>query len=60
MNYIDRNVKDEYHSPTIGLIICKKDNYFVIEYSSNPNIFRTVYKVQVSIYISFFDIDFIL
>ena len=46
MNYIDRNVKDEYHSPTIGLIICKKDNYFVIEYSSNPNIFRTVYKVK--------------
>ena len=46
MNYIDRNVKDKYHSPTIGLIICKKDNYFVIEYSSNPNIFRTVYKVK--------------
>ena len=46
MNYIDRNVKDKYHSPTIGLIICKKDNCFVIEYSSNPNIFRTVYKVK--------------
>ena len=46
MNYIDRNVKDEYHSPTIGLIICKKDNCFVIEYSSNPNIFRTIYKVK--------------
>ena len=46
MNYIDRNVKDKYHSSTIGLIICKKDNYFVIEYSSNPNIFRTVYKVK--------------
>ena len=46
MNYIDRNIKDEYHSPTIGLIICKKDNYFVIEYSSNPNIFRTIYKVK--------------
>ena len=46
MNYIDKNVKDKYHSPTIGLIICKKDNCFVIEYSSNPNIFRTVYKVK--------------
>ena len=46
MNYIDRNVKDRYHNPTIGLIICKKDNYFVIEYSSNPNIFRTIYKVK--------------
>ena len=46
MNYIDRNVKDRYHNPTIGLIICKKDNYFVIEYSSNPNIFRTIYKAK--------------
>ena len=46
MNYIDRNVKAEYHNRAIGLIICKKDNYFVIEYSSNPNIFRTVYKVK--------------
>ena len=46
MNYIDRNVKDKYHNRAIGLIICKKDNCFVIEYSSNPNIFRTVYKVK--------------
>lgn len=43
MNYIDKNIKKLEHNPTIGIIICKKDNYFVIEYSSNPYIFRTLY-----------------
>lgn len=46
MNYIDKNIKNNSQNPTIGLIICKKDNYFVIEYSSNPNIFRTIYKMK--------------
>ncbi len=46
MNYIDKNVKTINQDKTIGIIICKKDNYFVIEYSSNPNIFRTIYKVK--------------
>ena len=46
MNYIDKKVKNLNHNNTIGIIICKKDNYFVIEYSSNPNIFRTVYKIK--------------
>lgn len=43
MNYIDKNIKRPEHNPTIGIIICKKDNYFVVEYSSNPYIFRTLY-----------------
>ena len=46
MNYIDRNIKRPEHNPTIGIIICKKDNYFVIEYSSNPYIFRTLYIIS--------------
>lgn len=46
MNYIDKKVKNLNHNNTIGIIICKRDNYFVIEYSSNPNIFRTVYKIK--------------
>ena len=46
MNYIDKKVKDISHNSTIGIIICKRDNYFVIEYASNPNIFRTVYRIK--------------
>jgi len=46
MNYIDKHIKNIEHNKTIGIIICKKDNKFVIEYSSNPNIFRTIYKIR--------------
>ena len=43
MNYIDRNLKRDYHDKTIGIIICKKDNELVLEYSSDPRIFSTTY-----------------
>ena len=43
MNYIDKNVKEIFNNKTIGLIICKKDNKFIIEYSSDPRIYTRVY-----------------
>lgn len=43
MNYIDRNLKRDYHDKTIGIIICKKDNKLVLEYSSDSRIFSTTY-----------------
>ena len=46
MNYIDKNIKKITHNKTIGLIICKKDNKFVIEYSSDPRIYTREYKLQ--------------
>ena len=38
MNYIDNNIKKIYHDKTIGIIICKKDNKFVLEYCSDKRI----------------------
>ena len=38
MNYIDNNIKKIHHDKTIGIIICKKDNKFIIEYSSDKRI----------------------
>ena len=38
MNYIDNNIKKIYHDKTIGLIICKKDNKFILEYCSDKRI----------------------
>ena len=38
MNFIDKNIKEENHSNTIGIIICKKENTFVIEYCSDERI----------------------
>ncbi len=43
MNYIDKNIKNINQDKTIGIIICKKDNKFVMEYCSDPRIFRTTY-----------------
>ena len=43
MNCIDRNLKSVEEDKTIGIIICKKDNKFVMEYCSDDRIFRTVY-----------------
>jgi len=43
MNYIDKNLKTVTQSDTVGIIICKKNNQYVIEYCSNTNIFSTTY-----------------
>mgnify|MGYP004644971897 FL=1 len=38
MNYIDRNLKKISQDKTIGIIICKKDNEYIIEYCSDKRI----------------------
>jgi len=45
MNYIDKNLKDIHHNKTIGIIIVKKDNKFILEYSSDKRIFETTYMI---------------
>lgn len=44
MDYIDSEVKSIYHNKTIGIIICRENNEYVIKYCSNPNIFQTTYQ----------------
>ena len=46
MNYIDKNVKKIFHDKTIGIIICKKDNDFIIEYSSDDRILTRFYEIK--------------
>lgn len=45
INYIDKNVRTITQDKTIGIIICKKDNQFVMEYCSDNSIFKTTYKM---------------
>ncbi|MBQ1551746.1 MAG: DUF1016 family protein [Bacilli bacterium] len=45
MNYIDRNVKEINHGNTIGILICKKENRFVIEYCSDDRIAVRKYEL---------------
>ena len=46
MNYIDKNLKTIYQNNTIGIIIARKENKFVIEYSSDKRIFETTYLLN--------------
>ena len=46
MNYIDKNVKSINQDKTIGLIISKRDNKFVIEYASDKRIFNSIYVLN--------------
>jgi predicted nuclease of restriction endonuclease-like (RecB) superfamily len=46
MHYIDSNIKSLYQNNTIGIIICKKDNKFVMEYCSDNRVFRTTYQLN--------------
>ena len=43
MNYIDRNIKKISQDKTIGIIICKKNNKYVIEYCSDNRIISKEY-----------------
>jgi len=47
MNYVDKNIKNINQDKTIGIIICKKENKFVMEYCSDNRIFETTYKLEV-------------
>ena len=45
MNYIDKHVKKINHAKTIGIIIAKRDNKFVMEYCSDSRIYNTTYEL---------------
>ena len=45
MNYIDKHVKEINQDKTIGIIVCKKDNKYLIEYSTDPRIRITTYQL---------------
>ena len=45
MNYIDEHVKSIHHDKTIGIIIVRKDNKYIIEYSSDKRIISRVYEL---------------
>ena len=44
MNYIDKTLRKPTQDKTIGIIICKKDNKFIMEYCSDSRILAREYK----------------
>ena len=45
MNYIDKNIKTIDENDTVGIIICKQDNEYVIKYCSDNRIIAREYKL---------------
>ena len=45
MNYIDKNVKTPNQNPTLGIILCKKDNEFIFEYVPNDDVIDREYEL---------------
>ena len=45
MNYIDKNLRKVTQDKTIGIIICKKNNKFIMEYCSDKRILSKEYKL---------------
>ena len=45
MNYIDKNIKEVSNNSTVGIIICKRENKFVMEYCSDEKIIVREYKI---------------
>lgn len=45
MNYIDNNVKELDDNKTVGIIICKKNNQYVIKYCSDKRIIASEYEL---------------
>lgn len=45
MNYIDKNIKGPLNNNTMGILICKKENKFVIEYCSDERIAVRKYEL---------------
>ena len=45
INYIDKNLRKIYQDKTIGIIIVKKDNEFIMEYVSDDRMHSSTYKL---------------
>ncbi len=46
VNYVNNNIKESNHNKTIGILIVKKKNKYVIEYTTNNDILVTTYALN--------------
>ena len=45
MNYIDNNIKTIEENDTVGIIICKQNNEYIIKYCSDKRIIAREYEL---------------
>ena len=46
VKYVENNIKESNHNKTIGVLIVKKNNQYVIEYTTNEDIYVTTYMLN--------------
>ena len=46
MNYINENIKKNDQDKTIGIIVCKENDKYIVKYSSDARIYTTIYEIQ--------------
>ena len=46
MNFIDNNLRKRGQDKTIGIIICRKDNKYVMQYCSDKRIYSATYVLS--------------
>ena len=44
IGYVDKYIRKSFHDVTVGVIICRKENKYVMEYCTDPRIFTTTYQ----------------
>ena len=44
IGYVDKHIRKSFHDETVDIIICRKENKYVMEYCTNPNIFISTYQ----------------
>ena len=45
MNYIDKHIKNTDENDTVGIIICKKNSQYLIDYCSDKRILSREYEL---------------
>jgi len=45
INYVDENIKETFNDKTVGVIICKEVNGYVLKYCTDNRIFTTTYEL---------------
>ena len=46
VDYVENNIKKNYHQKTIGVLIVKKNNKYIIEYTTNSDIYVATYLLK--------------
>lgn len=49
INLVNKLIKEDGHNKTIGIIVSRKNNRFILEYISDMDIYLTTYNLNKSI-----------